>query len=167
MRRRVFARRGRTVAFIEVKTRARMRWCTDNIWTNAPVADLLPGLRKVADTLPPAPSHALWLNWYPPAQREDMAFSLEANRYFAGEEPWAKRKTDPERMRTILNDEVRQDYPVNDMVFSVAELVSRVSQDMTLEPGDLIATGTPGSVINYSSQGWMSGGFEGSVVYTL
>ena len=29
----------------------------------------------------------------------------------------------------------------------------------------LIATGIPGSVINYSSQGWMSGGFEGSVVY--
>jgi NAD(P)-dependent dehydrogenase (short-subunit alcohol dehydrogenase family) len=29
----------------------------------------------------------------------------------------------------------------------------------------LIATGTPGSIINYSSQGWMSGGYEGSVVY--
>lgn len=29
----------------------------------------------------------------------------------------------------------------------------------------LIATGTPGSVVNYTSQGWMSGGFEGSVVY--
>src|SRR5690606_8045595 len=26
----------------------------------------------------------------------------EANRYFASEEPWAKRKTDPERMETIL-----------------------------------------------------------------
>lgn len=29
----------------------------------------------------------------------------------------------------------------------------------------LIATGTPGSIVNYSSQGWMSGGFAGSVVY--
>jgi NAD(P)-dependent dehydrogenase (short-subunit alcohol dehydrogenase family) len=29
----------------------------------------------------------------------------------------------------------------------------------------LIATGTPGSIVNYSSQGWMSGGFEGSVIY--
>ena len=29
----------------------------------------------------------------------------------------------------------------------------------------LIATGTPGSIVNYSSQGWMSGGYEGSVVY--
>lgn len=30
----------------------------------------------------------------------------------------------------------------------------------------LLATGTPGSIVNYSSQGWMSGGFEGSVVYS-
>ena len=45
-------------------------------------------------------------------------------------------------VRTILNGEVRQDYPVNDMVFSAAELVSRISQDMTLEPGDLILCGT-------------------------
>ncbi|GGY23002.1 fumarylacetoacetate hydrolase family protein [Pseudoduganella sp. SL102] len=45
-------------------------------------------------------------------------------------------------VRTILNGEVRQDYPVNDMVFSAAELVSRVSQDMTLEPGDLLLCGT-------------------------
>ena len=29
----------------------------------------------------------------------------------------------------------------------------------------LIATGTPGSIVNYSSQGWMSGGYAGSVVY--
>jgi 2-keto-4-pentenoate hydratase/2-oxohepta-3-ene-1,7-dioic acid hydratase in catechol pathway len=58
-------------------------------------------------------------------------------------------------VRTILNGEVRQDYPVNDMVFSVAELVSRISQDMTLEPGDLLLCGTsigvgsmrPGSTI--------------------
>lgn len=73
---------------------AHMRWCTDNIWSNAPIEHLLPGLRKVADTLPPAPSHALWLNWYPPAQREDMAFSLEANRYFAVYGEWRKADDD-------------------------------------------------------------------------
>jgi 2-keto-4-pentenoate hydratase/2-oxohepta-3-ene-1,7-dioic acid hydratase in catechol pathway len=58
-------------------------------------------------------------------------------------------------VRTILNGEVRQDYPINDMVFSCAELVSRISQDMTLEPGDLLLCGTsvgvgsmrPGSTI--------------------
>lgn len=64
-------------------------------------------------------------------------------------------------VRTLLNGEVRQDYPVNDMVFSVAELVSRVSQDMTLEPGDLILCGTsvgvgsmrPGSTVEVEIDG--------------
>ena len=64
-------------------------------------------------------------------------------------------------VRTILNGEVRQDYPVNDMVFSAAELVSRISQDMTLEPGDLLLCGTsvgvgsmrPGSTIEVEIDG--------------
>lgn len=64
-------------------------------------------------------------------------------------------------VRTILNGEVRQDYPVNDMVFSVAELVSMISQDMTLEPGDLLLCGTsvgvgsmrPGSTIEVEIDG--------------
>lgn len=72
----------------------RMRWCADNLWTDAPVEDLLPGLRAVADSLPPAPSHALWLNWHPPAQRPDMAFSLEARRYFAVYGEWRKAEDD-------------------------------------------------------------------------
>jgi 2-keto-4-pentenoate hydratase/2-oxohepta-3-ene-1,7-dioic acid hydratase in catechol pathway len=45
-------------------------------------------------------------------------------------------------VRTILNGEVRQDYPINDMVFPVAQLVSLISQDMTLEPGDILLCGT-------------------------
>jgi 2-keto-4-pentenoate hydratase/2-oxohepta-3-ene-1,7-dioic acid hydratase in catechol pathway len=45
-------------------------------------------------------------------------------------------------VRTILNEEVRQDYPVNDMVFSVAQLVSKISKDMTLYPGDVLLCGT-------------------------
>ena len=64
-------------------------------------------------------------------------------------------------VRTILNGEVRQDYPVNDMVFSACELVSRISQDMTLEPGDLLLCGTsigvgsmrPGSTIEVEIDG--------------
>jgi 2-keto-4-pentenoate hydratase/2-oxohepta-3-ene-1,7-dioic acid hydratase in catechol pathway len=64
-------------------------------------------------------------------------------------------------VRTILNGEVRQDYPVNDMVFPVAELVSRISHDMTLAPGDLLLCGTsvgvgsmrPGSSIEVEIDG--------------
>ncbi|WP_299191278.1 FAD-binding oxidoreductase [uncultured Erythrobacter sp.] len=65
-----------------------VRWCADNIWTDAPIDDLLHGLNAIADTMPPAPSHALWLNWHPPRERPDMAFSLEANRYLAAYGEW-------------------------------------------------------------------------------
>ncbi len=45
-------------------------------------------------------------------------------------------------VRTLLNGRERQNYPVADMFFSPAEIVSHISQDMTLEPGDVIACGT-------------------------
>ena len=45
-------------------------------------------------------------------------------------------------VRTLLDGEVRQDYPISDMVFPVARLVSLISADMTLEPGDVILCGT-------------------------
>jgi len=45
-------------------------------------------------------------------------------------------------VRTLLNGRPRQNYPVSDMFFGPAEVVSSISQDMTLEPGDVIACGT-------------------------
>jgi len=45
-------------------------------------------------------------------------------------------------VKTILNEQERQNYPVADIIFPPAKLVSLVSQDMTLEPGDVIACGT-------------------------
>jgi len=45
-----------------------------------------------------------------------------------------------------LNGEVLQESSTSEMVFSVAELISFISQGITLEPGDLIATGTPSGV---------------------
>ena len=45
-------------------------------------------------------------------------------------------------IRTVLNGQERQNYPVADMIFAPARLVSLISQDMTLEPGDVIACGT-------------------------
>jgi 2-keto-4-pentenoate hydratase/2-oxohepta-3-ene-1,7-dioic acid hydratase in catechol pathway len=50
------------------------------------------------------------------------------------------------RIRTLVNDEVKQDGSVNDMLFSVGAIVAYVTAVMTLEPGDLIATGTPPGV---------------------
>ena len=46
------------------------------------------------------------------------------------------------RVITRLDGVERQNYPLSDMIYSPAELVSRISQDMTLLPGDVIACGT-------------------------
>jgi 2-keto-4-pentenoate hydratase/2-oxohepta-3-ene-1,7-dioic acid hydratase in catechol pathway len=45
-------------------------------------------------------------------------------------------------VRVTLAGEEKQNYPVADMIFSPSEIVSRISDDMTLEPGDIISCGT-------------------------
>jgi 2-keto-4-pentenoate hydratase/2-oxohepta-3-ene-1,7-dioic acid hydratase in catechol pathway len=49
-------------------------------------------------------------------------------------------------IRCLLNGAVMQDSNTDQMIFGVAELVSFISQTITLEPGDVIATGTPPGV---------------------
>lgn len=64
-------------------------------------------------------------------------------------------------VRTLVNGRERQNYPASDMIFPPAELVSRISRDMTLEPGDVIACGTslgvlplkPGTVVEVAIEG--------------
>ncbi|PWK17315.1 2-keto-4-pentenoate hydratase/2-oxohepta-3-ene-1,7-dioic acid hydratase in catechol pathway [Arcicella aurantiaca] len=53
---------------------------------------------------------------------------------------------DKEHMVLRLNGQIMQETPLADMVFSVSDLVSQISEYMTLEPGDVILTGTPGGV---------------------
>jgi 2-keto-4-pentenoate hydratase/2-oxohepta-3-ene-1,7-dioic acid hydratase in catechol pathway len=50
------------------------------------------------------------------------------------------------RIRGYLNDELRQDASTAEMVFDCFEQVSHLSEAFTLEPGDVIATGTPSGV---------------------
>ena len=50
------------------------------------------------------------------------------------------------RVQTIVNGETKQDAPVTEMLFDVDDIIAYVSAFMTLEPGDLIATGTPPGV---------------------
>ena len=50
------------------------------------------------------------------------------------------------QLRTILNGEVVQEAPTSSMIFSVAQIVAFISEAITLEPGDLILTGTPAGV---------------------
>jgi len=45
-----------------------------------------------------------------------------------------------------LNGERMQDGETSDLIFSMPELISHLSRWMTLEPGDIVATGTPSGV---------------------
>jgi 2,4-didehydro-3-deoxy-L-rhamnonate hydrolase len=55
---------------------------------------------------------------------------------------------DPQALsiRAVLNGETVQDSTTANMVFGVAEIIEYVTRTITLEPGDLIATGTPAGV---------------------
>ena len=59
---------------------------------------------------------------------------------------------DPRNLRitTRVNGTVKQDSSTSDLIFDVATLISFCSQYMTLEPGDVISTGTPAGVGNLS-----------------
>lgn len=58
--------------------------------------------------------------------------------------------SDPQNLsiKTFVNDELRQNGNTKDMIFSIAEIIEVISAGMTLEPGDIIATGTPSGVGN-------------------
>jgi 2-keto-4-pentenoate hydratase/2-oxohepta-3-ene-1,7-dioic acid hydratase in catechol pathway len=64
--------------------------------------------------------------------------------------PWIVPKAevafDQLRVRTLLDGAVKQDGSVLDMIFPVNAIIAYVTRFMTLEPGDLIATGTPSGV---------------------
>ncbi|HEV8387306.1 MAG TPA: fumarylacetoacetate hydrolase family protein [Nitrososphaera sp.] len=65
--------------------------------------------------------------------------------------PWITTRdevTDPQKLRimTKVNGDVRQDSSSSNMVIPVSRIISALSVTMTLEPGDIISTGTPAGV---------------------
>lgn len=58
------------------------------------------------------------------------------------------RFIDPQnlRIRLAVNGETKQDANTSDMIWSVAEEIAHLSEHMTLEPGDVVLTGTPAGV---------------------
>jgi 2-keto-4-pentenoate hydratase/2-oxohepta-3-ene-1,7-dioic acid hydratase in catechol pathway len=58
--------------------------------------------------------------------------------------PYITQGLDPDSLliQTIVGGRIRQDYPVTDMFFSPRQLVSLISRDMSLSPGDIVACGT-------------------------
>jgi 2-keto-4-pentenoate hydratase/2-oxohepta-3-ene-1,7-dioic acid hydratase in catechol pathway len=60
--------------------------------------------------------------------------------------PQEEVRFDELRVRTFVDDQKRQDATVRDMIYSVGEIVEYVTAVMTLEAGDLLATGTPSGI---------------------
>jgi 2-keto-4-pentenoate hydratase/2-oxohepta-3-ene-1,7-dioic acid hydratase in catechol pathway len=50
------------------------------------------------------------------------------------------------RLETRVNGELRQSAPVSDLIFDIPTLIETISRGITLQPGDIIATGTPEGV---------------------
>lgn len=68
---------------------------------------------------------------------------------------------DPQNLQLTctVNEEQRQNSNTSDMIFSVAEIISFLSEHMTLEPGDIILTGTPeGVILGMKEKNWLKSG---------
>lgn len=63
------------------------------------------------------------------------------------------------QLTCLLNGELRQNSSTADMIFTVAEIIADLSMHMTLEPGDLILTGTPeGVIMGMAEKNWLKPG---------
>lgn len=81
-------------------------------------------------------------------RRHGQWFKGKALDTFAPLGPWIVHRSalpDPQQLRLTLrvNGETRQDSHTSKMLFTVAQLIETLSAGLTLEPGDIIATGTP------------------------
>lgn len=82
-------------------------------------------------------------------QRKDVQFTrAKGFDTFCPVGPWIETKLDPGAQRIVcrVGGQTRQDGPTARMIFDVPTLVAYVSRMMTLEPGDVILTGTPEGV---------------------
>jgi 2-keto-4-pentenoate hydratase/2-oxohepta-3-ene-1,7-dioic acid hydratase in catechol pathway len=71
------------------------------------------------------------------------------------------------RVQAWVNGELRQDEVCGDMVFGVEELIAYLSRALTLEPGDVILTGTPSGVgLGFKPPQWLAVGDEVDVELT-
>ena len=63
------------------------------------------------------------------------------------------------RLRTWVNGQLRQDGNTKTLIFNVPALIAFLSQQLTLEPGDVVATGTPAGVdLGMKPQTWLQPG---------
>lgn len=93
----------------------------------------------------------------PKAEREhNKFFDWLVGKWFDGSGPCGPWLVTPDevgdphtlRLQTRVNGETRQDGTTGDMIFTVPEIIEFISRVVTLEPGDIISTGTPAGVGN-------------------
>lgn len=67
---------------------------------------------------------------------------------FAPVGPWVDTAFDPanRRLRTLVNGTMRQDSHTGLMIYSIPRVIAHITRFLTLEPGDLILTGTPAGI---------------------
>ncbi|WP_038056175.1 fumarylacetoacetate hydrolase family protein [Thermus amyloliquefaciens] len=83
------------------------------------------------------------------AQRQDLQWvRAKSADKFLPLGPWIETDLDPQNtwVRTYVNDQLRQEGHTSAMIFGVAEILSYISSFMTLEPMDVVLTGTPEGV---------------------
>jgi FAD/FMN-containing dehydrogenase len=74
------------------------RYIADNMFTSAPAEELLPGIRKIIETMPPHPSHFIFTGWKPSTDRTELAFAMDDEIYMALYTVW-RDSADDERHR--------------------------------------------------------------------
>jgi 2-keto-4-pentenoate hydratase/2-oxohepta-3-ene-1,7-dioic acid hydratase in catechol pathway len=82
-------------------------------------------------------------------QRKDVQFTrAKGFDTFCPVGPWVETELDPSAQRIVcrVNSQVRQDGLTSRMIFDLPTVIAYVSRMMTLEPGDVILTGTPEGV---------------------
>ncbi len=87
-------------------------------------------------------------------QRHDVQFTRgKSFDTFCPIGPYVETDLDPSDVRVTarVNGDIKQDGRTSDMVFSVGFLLRYISRQMTLYPGDVIATGTPSGVSKMNS----------------
>lgn len=83
-------------------------------------------------------------------QRHSQWFLGKSMDSFCPMGPWIVRAVDIDPgnlgVRCWINDELRQDGNTRDLIFDIPTIIATLSAGMTLQPGDVIATGTPAGV---------------------
>jgi FAD binding domain len=99
------------------------RYIADNMFTSASAAELLPGIRKIIETMPPHPSHFIFTGWKTSPHRANMVYGLEDEIYLALYTVWQ----DP------ADDELYRDWAASNM-----EAMSHLATGIALADENLV-----------------------------